>query len=221
MKPRVRSLLWLLSIRAGQRVHAEELTDALWPDADQSAGRRNLQVAISSLRQALEPGAKRGSWTLISRDGDSYGLVLGASADFDMLAFGQWLKAGRTALREGHRDEALAALEQALSRYEGDLIPEAGPADWVLGPRETARLAAAEATQSVAQLRLETGDAGGAVDACERGLAIDRYRDGLWRVLIRACDAAGDHAGATRARRRYEAVLTELGLEHASPPERP
>ena len=88
MKPRVRSLLWLLSIRAGQRVHAEELPTPLWPDADQSAGRRNLQVAISSLRQALEPGAKRGSWTLVARDGDSYGLVLGPSADFDMLAFG-------------------------------------------------------------------------------------------------------------------------------------
>jgi DNA-binding SARP family transcriptional activator len=100
----------------------------------------------------------------------------------------------------------------ALALWEGDLIPEAGPVDWIIGPREAQRRQAAAAASAAAQLHLELGQAAGAKAACERGLAIDRYRDELWRLLIEACEADGDAAGAAVARRSYESVLSELGV---------
>ncbi len=212
LKPRVLAVLWVLAAHAGRPVHSEQLIDALWRGVPSDAGRRNLQVAISSLRQALEPGVKRGPWQTVARDGDTYRLVLGDDVDADVRTFELAVAAARTLRSEGRRADAADRFEQALRTYGGDLIPEAGPADWIIGRRDGLRLAAAEAAQAAAELRLEAGDVTAALAACERGLQIDRYRDGLWRLLIRGCEADGNPAAAARAQREYEAVLTELGL---------
>ncbi|TMD95778.1 MAG: hypothetical protein E6I72_10450, partial [Chloroflexi bacterium] len=74
MKPRTRALLRRLCIDAGAPVHREVLQDALWPNADPDTASRNLHVAISSLRHALEPGVGRGASSMIVRDGDMYRL---------------------------------------------------------------------------------------------------------------------------------------------------
>jgi DNA-binding SARP family transcriptional activator len=69
------------------------------------------------------------------------------------------------------------------------------------------------AAEALAELRLERGDVDGAARAANAGLRIDRYHDPLWRLLIRARDAAGDQGAATRARASYERMLAELGVE--------
>jgi DNA-binding SARP family transcriptional activator len=212
LKPRVRAVLWVLAAHAGRPVHAEQLIDALWPGVTTEAGRRNLQVAISSLRQILEPGVKRGPWQTVARDGDTYRLVLGDDVDADLRTFELAVAAARTLRGDGRLHEAADRFEQAVRAYGGDLIPEAGPADWIVGRRDGLRLAAADAAHAAAELWLETGDVAAARAACERGLQIDRYRDGLWRSLVRCCEESGDLAAAARAQRDYEAVLTELGL---------
>jgi DNA-binding SARP family transcriptional activator len=212
LKPRVRAVLWVLAASAGRPVHAEQLIDALWPGVSTEAGRRNLQVAISSLRQLLEPGVKRGPWQTVARDGDTYRLVLGDDVDADLRTFELAVAAARTLRGDRRLHEAAERFEQAVRAYGGDLIPEAGPADWIVGRRDGLRLAAADAAHAAAELWLETGDVAAARAACERGLQIDRYRDGLWRLLVRCCEASGDLAAAARAQRDYEAVLTELGL---------
>jgi DNA-binding SARP family transcriptional activator len=215
LKPRVQAVLWVLAAQAGRPVHSEQLIDALWPGVPSTAGRRNLQVAISSLRQSLEPGVKRGPWHTVAREGDTYRLVLGDDVDADIRTFELAVAAAGTLRRGGRHTDAADRYEHALRVYGGDLIPEAGPADWIIGRRDGLRLAAADAAQSAAELRLDAGDVGSAVTICERGLQIDRYRDGLWRLLIRCCEVDGNPAAAARAQREYEAVLAELGL---SPP---
>ncbi len=212
LKPRVRSVLWVLAANAGRPVHAEKLIEALWPGVPADAGRRNLQVAISSLRQVLEPGVKRGPWQTVARDGDTYRLVLGDDVDADIRTFELAVAAARTLRSEGRLVEAADRFEQAVRAYGGELIPDAGPADWIEPRREGLRLAAADAAQVAAELRLELGEVAAARAACERGLEIDRYRDGLWRLLVRGCEADGDLAAAARSQRDYESVLAELGL---------
>ncbi|MFC4508346.1 MULTISPECIES: hypothetical protein, partial [Streptomyces] len=51
-----------------------------------------------------------------------------------------------------------------------------------------------------------------AVEAAEHCLEVDGHRDAAWRVLIRACDAAGLAADSARARRGYSAMLASLGI---------
>jgi DNA-binding SARP family transcriptional activator len=212
VKPRVRAALWLLSIHGGRPVHRERLMDALWPDADPVAGKRNLQVAVSSLRQALEPGVKRGSAALLVRDGDSYRLALDDDAEVDVNKFAAAMAEGEAARRHAP-DVALAAYDEALSWYGGDLIPEAGPAEWIVTWRDARRMEAVDAAVAVAELRAERGEVRAVIAACDRGLYLDRYCDPLWRLQIDAYESAGDHAAAAQARQGYRAVCDELGID--------
>src|SRR5262249_37603592 len=78
LKPRVRALLRLLAMQGGRPLHREVIQVALWPEAPADAAGRNLHVAMSSLRQALEPGVARAGFTVLVRDGDAYRLATGA-----------------------------------------------------------------------------------------------------------------------------------------------
>ena len=112
----------------------------------------------------------------------------------------------------GRPGEAISALGRALWLYGGDLFPEDGPEEWLVRERERFRAAGAEACRTLAEVLQEEGDPLGAARACERGLAIDRHQDSLWRALWRAHESAGNHAAAADAHRRYERVLVDLGI---------
>jgi len=106
----------------------------------------------------------------------------------------------------------VGALQEALDLYGGELLPDAGPAEWVVVARERYRMDAADAARALAEAELERGDPVACAVACERGLRIDRHRDRLWRLRIEAGDRAGDRAGSASARLAYDGVLAELGL---------
>ena len=104
-----------------------------------------------------------------------------------------------------------------MALYGGDLLPEEGPAEWVVEPREHYRAAAVEVAREAAEAALLDGDARTAIEACRAGLAIDRYHDPLWRLLIEARQAAGDVSAANRDRREYEAILSSWACPRESP----
>ena len=212
VKPRARAALRLLALHAPRPVHREVLSAALWPEADVDSATRNLQVAVSSLRQALEPGVARGAHTLLLREGDAYRLALPEGSEADLVTFRASAAAGRSAHAAGDPDAAVEAFERAMAAYADELLPEDGPAEWAIEEREQVRLEVAEIAARLATLRLEAGDAEAACAAAERGLRADRYRDDLWRRLVAAHRARGDQAAAARAERDYHLVLAELGV---------
>jgi DNA-binding SARP family transcriptional activator len=137
----------------------------------------------------------------------------------DLRRFHAAMATARASQQAGRTDEALAAFEEALFCCSGDLIPEAGTAEWIVSVREMRRLEAAEAAAAAAELRLARGEVDAAIALCARGLELDRYRDRLWRLLVQACDQAEDRAGAAQARTRYATVLAELGVPDPPEPE--
>ncbi|MEO5679371.1 MAG: BTAD domain-containing putative transcriptional regulator [Acidimicrobiales bacterium] len=211
VKPRARTALRLLALHAPRPVHREVLCEALWPEADLDSATRNLQVVVSSLRQSLEPGVARGAHTLLVRDGDAYRLALPEGSVADLVGLTADVAAGRLAHAAGDRGAAIDAFQRAMNGY-GDLLPEDGPAEWVVGERNRVRLEVADVAARLATLRLEAGDADAACAAAEGGLRVDRYRDDLWRHLIDAHRAQGDQAAAARVERDYALVLEELGV---------
>jgi DNA-binding SARP family transcriptional activator len=211
LKPKARELLRFLVLYAGRPLHRERLIEQFWPDGDPASGLRGLQVAMSAIRRGL---ADAGAGALAPlRQGDAYVLPALGPDRSDLVAFhGALVAAGRDGAA-GRPDDAARHLDDALQRYRGDLLPEDGPAEWVVGPREEVRGAAADAALALARLGAEQADHGAAAQACERGLRIDPYRDELWRLVIDAYDRAGDTASAGRARRAYADVLHDLGTE--------
>lgn len=212
VRPRARELLRMLALHAGTPVHRELLVDAMWPQLDCSAGTHNLHVCVSSLRAALEPGVARGASRLLVRDGDRYLLALPPESVADLRDFDLATRRADDFRTQGDVEQSAAALEEALGLYVGDVLPEDGPSEWVVGVRDRYRVRAAEAAALLAELRLGQRRAADAAAAAQRSIDIEPCRDASWRLLIKAYDAAQDLAAAERARRSYASVLASLGV---------
>ena len=193
LRPRSKQVLRLLLLHSPRPLHREVIADVLWPHLPPRRAASSLHVALSSLRHALGE-------TVIRRDGDAYSVDTGV-VDVDLAAF----RAGT------EREAGTAELQKALDLYRGEVFPEEGPAEWVVGERELLRERAVRAAQAVAE-RVCEDDPRAAAAACERGLALDRHSDGLWRLLVQAYERAGNPAAARRAAGRYDEILDELGV---------
>ncbi|MEV7628598.1 winged helix-turn-helix domain-containing protein [Actinoplanes sp. NPDC089786] len=212
IKPRTRAALRLLATYAGRPVHRENLIEALWPDMPIAQATRSLQVALSSLRTFLEPGLGRGQSELIVRHGEAYELALPRGGVSDVARF-------RAALGEAQRCELAEdtpgrryALRVALHAYGGELLPEDGPAEWVVPERALLQRHAAEAAADLARLQLDAGAVSDAMLTARRCVEIDRYSDPGWRLLIEACELVPSPAAAARAKRGYADMLASLGI---------
>lgn len=210
VRPRVRALARYLALHAGRPVHRERAVAALWPDLPERAAINNFQVAVSTLRTFLEPGAPRGASRFVPRQGASYRLAVGGDGSCDVAAFDLALKTAREA-RIHRRHEATAiALRSALRHYQGELLPEDGTAEWIVPERARYRHRATEAAALLARIEFEAGRHRLAIAAARRAIDIDPFNDEGWRVLIGAQRRAGDVAAAGRSRHAYDQVLRAL-----------
>jgi DNA-binding SARP family transcriptional activator len=216
LRPRARATMRYLALHADHPVHRDSLLADLWPTSTSRTATRSLHVTLSALRGFLcqLPDVGQG---LLVRDGDAYLLVSGARARVDVADFRVAVGAARHARVYGDDEGRVAALERVVDVYAGELLPEDGTAEWVVGPREQFRQQAAQSALDLALIRLASGDAVAAVQMAQACLHIDRYRDDAWRVLIQAYEDLGSHAAAASARHDYAAVLASLGLDpHAA-----
>jgi DNA-binding SARP family transcriptional activator len=209
-KPRVRTALRVLAAHAGQPVHIETLVDALWPSGGPADGKRSLQVAVSSLRRLLDDHGAR--VPLVVREGDAYLLALPPGSEADVVEFAAERDECRSAARSAESEVVIEAGQEALTVHGRGLLPEEGPAEWVVPLRrafaqEATELAALVAEHAIVLERWEV-----AVAACRHGLHIDRYSDALWRLLVTAHERQGDPAAAAQAQERYQLVLRDLGV---------
>jgi DNA-binding SARP family transcriptional activator len=204
LRPRARSVVHLLARHAGSTVHSDVLQSSLWPEATADSARRNLQVAISAARKGVEHTGAR-----LQRDGDGYVLVVDAA---DVTSFESALRELDLAVGAGDASRVVAASRACLGHYTGELLVEEGAAEWVIRDREHLRLAAAGAARRGATAALRLGDPGGAIAFAERGVAIDRFDDSLWQLIISIHDERDELGAASRARSAYERMLDELGV---------
>lgn len=213
LRPRIRRLLRVLAFGAGRPVHREVLTEVLWPGTDPVTGSRNLHVAVSTLRRVLDAHLPKGTARgLICREEETYRLCLPADAFVDVMEFDGRLAAARAALDRKDSSGALAEFRRAMALNQADLLPEEGPAEWIVRERDRRRLDFSEIAGALADALLAEAEATEAAWVCRRGLQVDRYHDGLWRSLVRACEVAGDLAAMAKASHDYQALLHELGI---------
>ncbi|MGB7983469.1 MAG: AAA family ATPase [Candidatus Nanopelagicales bacterium] len=204
LRPRARSLLMILALHHGHALHRELIIEALWPEAPLASGIRSLQVAVSSARQCLVAGGLPGD--PIRRQGDAYELVL-PGVRYDVAEF----ERGATERRLTGRD-GLQRRKAALDCYQGELLPEVGPADWVLEERDRLRLLAARVAVAAAADAVALDDLSVAIDLARHSIALDACHDPAWRLLIEAYERLGDLSAAAVARADHRRVWDDLGL---------
>jgi predicted ATPase/DNA-binding SARP family transcriptional activator len=187
-----------------QRMHSREvLTGLLWPEFENSAARKSLRVALSSLRHQLEPpGIASGS--IILANPSYVGLNAQAIAT-DVVDFESVVEAGLSA---SNRSEQIELLCRATELYRGELLP-GYYSDWVLlEQRRLAELFFGALTQVLTHLRSE-GDVSRAIPFAEHGVRVDPLREEAHLQLISLYAATHQW---NEARRRYhdlEHILRE------------
>ncbi|HEY5835597.1 AfsR/SARP family transcriptional regulator [Streptomyces sp.] len=211
-RPRVRALARLLAVHAGRPVHRERLMAALWPESPERTAGRGLQVAVSALRTFLEPGIDRGRTRILVRSGEAYMLSLPPGGTCDVHCFDTAVGTGLRAASHGLTDQAADSLSQALRLYTGELLPEDGPAEWVVPLREHYRAEAVRAAHTLAELELARDRPQSAVAAAHHALFIDPFQDAVWRLLVTAHRQAGDPVAAHHAELRHARMLDDLGV---------
>ncbi|HVQ90204.1 MAG TPA: BTAD domain-containing putative transcriptional regulator [Mycobacteriales bacterium] len=212
LRPQHRALLRVLCLHANRTVHREQLLEWFWAGRDPERSQHSLQVAISELRRMLEPDAPRGEWTLLRRQDSGYQISVDSPADSDVRRLEAHLNAARAATRAGDQAGAAAHLEHAIAAYTGDLLPDEGPAEWVVTERDQLREAVAAACEQLAAYRAAAGEHAEVARVARLGLERDRYRDRLWQLLIDSLGADGHPAAAATARAAYHEMLAEIGV---------
>ncbi len=208
LRPRARELLMRLAMQIGHPVHRDRLVAELWAHADTKSAVRSLQVAVSSIRVALDAADAPVS---IVRVDNAYLLTEPVTGTCDLLEFERLAAVAERP--DVDPDTRLDAAHRAVKIHADELLTSAGTADWVLAERERLRLAAAATARRAARLALDNSGFTRAVEFSHAGLQHDRFDDGLWRAAIDAHRALGDDGTAEQLRRSYHLVLDELGVE--------
>jgi DNA-binding SARP family transcriptional activator len=129
---KAKTLVKLLALADGHRVHRDVLAEVLWPGLDPPAAANNLHQVLHAARRALASDGSHSSDVLCLRDDIA---ILWPDGDLIVDA-DIFAAAAQRALRSGSAEDYGAALKL----YTGELLPEDRYADWSVPHRE--RLAA-------------------------------------------------------------------------------
>jgi DNA-binding SARP family transcriptional activator len=184
---------------------ADELVEAMWPDQDPDRTRPRLWQSASEARRLLGEA--------FMRDGDRYALDRDwATVDIDELdrLLAHLEKPGNSP------GDTSAAVGRAFALWRA--APLAGT-DYAWAESHVRRLEAGVATlaERGARIRLAAGDPRGALDAAERGLAVDSLNEAIVRIALEAEAALGQRERLTD---RYETFRQRLDADLGLEPER-
>jgi predicted ATPase/DNA-binding SARP family transcriptional activator len=201
---KAKTLVKLLALARGQRLHRETMMAVLWPDRDPASATNNLHQALYSARRAL-----RGGPSLFCLRDHVVLLSEGATPWVDTEAFD-------AACQRARQTRAPEDYRAAAELYRGDILPEDRFEDWAEGPREAFRERHLGLLVDYATVLAERSEHSQVVDVVGTIVAADPFHEGGHRMLMTALAASG---------RRYEALATfdrlreALAGEYAADPE--
>lgn len=180
------------------------LSAALWPDADESAARKSLEVTVSRLRKLLDDDTlvvvREGR---VSLDATRVSSDARELIDVGLACEGAIALAMPPAVANDHAVRILA-LFHALP-----LEHDEGPA-WREGTRERFRAALVRAVRALSIVLDDAGDATRAIELLEAAVAREPLAEALYQQLMRLYTRIGQPAEAMRTYRQCRQMLSIL-----------
>src|SRR6478735_4553929 len=192
---KAKTLVKLLALRTGHRLHRDVLVDQLWPDADPSVGANNLHQALHAARRIV--GA---SHLILSDDVVELGGDGAVSVDVD-----EFENAAARAGATGAVDDLRAALDM----WSGELLPEDLYEDWATPHRDRLDAIRIRLVADLARALLADGRPDDAVVLLEPVAAARPLDEELHRPLLVALAGAGRRGDAVAAFERLRDGLDE------------
>ena len=207
---KARSLVKLLALSPGHRLHREQAMELLWPGLDPHSASNNLHQVLHAARRALEPPVKAGgdasSGYLVLRD-EQIALCPDPALWVDVDAF------EGAAIGARHAGEP-QAFKAAIDLYTGELLPEDRYEAWSEERRTQLQELYLSLLVELAALHERRGDYEAAIEALGRAVAGEPMREEAHAGLMRLYALSGRRREALGQYERLRQTLSgELGAE--------
>jgi DNA-binding SARP family transcriptional activator len=180
---------------------------AFWPDASPAQLRNSFHVTLHRLRKAL------GISDVVTLAHERYRIDPALVAEFDVTEFERDVAEARRAMKR-QQEGASAQLEQALSRFRGDLLDGEPVGDWHLEHRDRLQRVYVDALMELGARLAKEERPAKAAEAYRRVLARDELHEEALQALMRCHAGLGERTQALRAYRRFaDRMRTELESE--------
>ena len=212
---RARSLVKLLALAPGHRLHREQVIEALWPELDPGRATNSLHQVLHLTRHTLQPELPpRTTPDYISLRDDVITLCSMGSPWVDCDAF------AAAAARARHTRDP-AAYSEALDLYSGILLPSDLYEDWAGARREELQQLHQALLWELATLYQDRRDLTSAQAVFERLVAADPLQEEAHVALMRLHAISGRSPQALRQYDRLRETLErELGTQPAEDSQR-
>lgn len=187
---RGQSILKYLLASPGYAASTEMLIECFWPQMDSLAGAHNLQVAVHTLRRSLHGCGPDGSDETVLFRNDRYLLNPSLSIVQDVDYFRDAYERGQCANRAGRSVEAIQAFEEARTRYSGDYLADPYE-EWASSYRLALQDMRLTLLYQLGTFYSQTVKWESATDCYREILAVDFYREDIYRELMRCYAACG------------------------------
>jgi ATP/maltotriose-dependent transcriptional regulator MalT/DNA-binding SARP family transcriptional activator len=182
----------------------EDIGLIFWPELSVARMTSSFHAAKYRARRAL-------GTDFAVYDGEYYSLNSLLTLTYDVAEFRRLLEAARAATSDAER---AVSLRQAVQLYAGDYLTDID-AEWPAAKRAELHQQYFEALTQLVVITLRTQHYDDVIELCQRGLAIDYYRENLHRAVMISLALTGRAAGALRY---YEAVVKRLTQELQTAP---
>ncbi|HKX19504.1 MAG TPA: tetratricopeptide repeat protein [bacterium] len=206
---KARSLVKLLALSSGGRLHREQVLEFLWPHLDPDAAANNFRKTLHIVRRTLEPAATGESARYCRVHDDVVGLAAPGAAWVDVDAF---TAAAAAARKSGDP----AAHRAALELFAGDLLPEDQYEEWSAGRRESLHQEWLGVLADLAAIYESQRDEARAIETLQLLVSRDAGREDAHRSLMRLYALTGQRQQALR---QYQVVKESLNREFEAEPD--
>ncbi|MEV4293973.1 BTAD domain-containing putative transcriptional regulator [Microbispora rosea] len=209
-----RAVLARLVCARGHVVSTDRFVDDLWRGQPPPRALGALQVYVSNLRRALEPGrAPRAAARVLVTAPPGYRLAL-EPGDVDAWRFPRLVESAAGLLTEGRHAQALEVVDEALALWTGQAYAEFGEEEWAVPEVFHLDELRAVAVEYRAEAGLALGRHAEVVPELERHLTAHPLRENAVRLLALAYYRAGRQGEALVVLRRTRDLLADqLGVD--------
>src|SRR5215204_1299184 len=197
------SLIKLLALAPGHRLHRERVMDLLWPESGKKAASNNLRQTLHVARRTLHPDPEIASGYL-SVSGEQLLMCPHGQLWIDVEAFEEAADTAR-------RSKDPAAYRVAIELYSGELLPEDRYEEWAESRRQELRQTFLSLTVELARLyeeRRAEEDLAQAVQTLQRVLVEELTNEEAHVGLMRLYALSGRSEEALRQYVRLSEALS-------------
>jgi DNA-binding SARP family transcriptional activator len=207
-----RTLFAYLLNRSENGVHADQLSEFLWPDgATGESKRARLRHAIAMLRKTL------GAHDAVLRSGEYYRLNVPQGSWIDIRAFEQLCRRGLGLFRHKEYGAAIRVYEAAERLYSGDLFEDlpleylqSDFDDWCMPKRIWLRDMAVKLQFDMSKVLRHQSRLREALEHSQKALRIDPVNDNANIEIMRVLAEQGRHDAIVRQYQQYIKALDDF-----------